>query len=624
MLIVWYSIQKSKKPNNDSLKESEHNIAYSWLNFPTTLENPLVSYTPNELIRMFNAQLKKMEEELSIHKSYNMITKIAEADTRKQYDKFFFYEWYAYVKQALLKESGERNLRESATIHEPTLSEEQVNLTPIYKKQDEKVVGISVNSIRAITNFTYYPIPAWSETNTPVYIKWQQDMIEDMSDILVIDGSRQMGKSFWMAELLIEESFVPWADILVAAFLQKTTNVILRYIETLSYWFDEGTFEVHSKDWFIQNTITWVRIHFRTLADDAKNVLGLTLRLVVVDEAQEVTKSIYDDALKPTLTTTGWRIVLIWTAIEDTSSYMYHMITEYHKGTNYNNPWQKTLRYIRVSANENPLIHPKERREIMQNKDAPATLRQYFNRWWKQSDASFNLKFVKQTEMDEPSRAWHIIIAYDPARNHDRSAYVVAHAYNNKLTILASWEVKENLKKDWTLQASFHKSILEPYKEHYKSLSTGIDLTWVGDWVCTIFRQCWLNINQTVRYTSWTVDREVIPDSFNVPKHILINNALDMIETWTVEAIAEFNDKLKEEFSYCSTEESSAWILKLKSNFYDDIINAFMIACYIARKKRYLYRVDVSKSSNPFKEEMNMYNKKTWAEMHMQKSQSYF
>jgi hypothetical protein len=34
-------------------------------------------------------------------------------------------------------------------------------------------------------------------------------MIEDMSDILVIDGSRQMGKSFGMAELLIEESFVP-------------------------------------------------------------------------------------------------------------------------------------------------------------------------------------------------------------------------------------------------------------------------------------------------------------------------------------------------------------------------------------------------------------------------------
>lgn len=74
------------------------------------------------------------------------------------------------------------------------------------------------------------------------------------------------------------------------------------------------------------------------MSDDAKNVLGLTLRLIVIDEAQEVTKEIYDDALKPTLTTTGGRMILIGTAIEDTSSYMYYMIQECIRSTNYNNP----------------------------------------------------------------------------------------------------------------------------------------------------------------------------------------------------------------------------------------------------------------------------------------------
>lgn len=72
---------------------------------------------------------------------------------------------------------------------------------------------------------------------------------------------------------------------------------------------------------------------------------------------------------------------MIGTAIEDTSSYMYKTITEIAKGTKYNNPQQKTARLITVSADNNPLIHPLERKEIYDNKDSPAIQRQYFNVW---------------------------------------------------------------------------------------------------------------------------------------------------------------------------------------------------------------------------------------------------
>ena len=47
------------------------------------------------------------------------------------------------------------------------------------------------------------------------------------------------------------------------------------------------------------------KIYFRTLGDGAQNVLGLTLYNIIIDEAQLVDEQVFEDALLPTLTTTG-------------------------------------------------------------------------------------------------------------------------------------------------------------------------------------------------------------------------------------------------------------------------------------------------------------------------------
>lgn len=147
--------------------------------------------------------------------------------------------------------------------------------------------------------------------------------------------------------------------------------------------FSEDDFTVYKKDGYIQNNASGTKIHFRTLSDEGKNVLGLTLRLIVIDEAQQVASSVFDEVLKPTMTTTGGRLILIGTAIEDTNSYMYETIIDIEKGQKYNNLNQKTARHIKVSADDNPLIHPLERKEIYDNRDKPSIQRQYFNRWGK-------------------------------------------------------------------------------------------------------------------------------------------------------------------------------------------------------------------------------------------------
>jgi hypothetical protein len=154
------------------------------------------------------------------------------------------------------------------------------------------------------------------------------------------------------------------------------------------------------------------------------------LRLIVVDEAQLITIEVFDDVLKPTMTTTGGRLVMIGTSIEDTSSYMFQTITEIAKGEKYNNHGQKTARLITVSADNNPLIHPLERTEIYTNKDSPAIQRQYFNVWGKLSDSLFQPQYIQPqdffTTSNEPSTITaHLLYGIDPARRADRSGWSV-------------------------------------------------------------------------------------------------------------------------------------------------------------------------------------------------------
>lgn len=97
---------------------------------------------------------------------------------------------------------------------------------------DENTRSISRSRIREITGYSYHT-KVKHEPN-PIYIEWQEIFSNAISnakhDIYVLDGSRQMGKSLITAQLLIEFSFLPSSDSLVASFEVKSTQRILNYI----------------------------------------------------------------------------------------------------------------------------------------------------------------------------------------------------------------------------------------------------------------------------------------------------------------------------------------------------------------------------------------------------------
>ena len=583
MLIQKYSSQIHKTPNHTPLKTSgPYSFVYKSL---TCYSDPDIlspkTHSPEELQTLFQAQLKQLNQEIPLHEKFNLTTKASLKQTELQYQELYFHEGYTYRKDSLLQASSKHKKQTQTFLHDDIYTNTPIQSTTIpqqsveggtdtipdfiFKKHSSlpNTIGISTQSIRNLTGYSYTVEQPWH--TSPQKITWQEIMLTDQSNLLIIDGSRQMGKSYGIAELLIEESFVPWADILVAAFLQKTTNAILNYMRNFLQNFSQDDFQVFKKDGYIQNNTSNTKIHFRTLSDEGQNVLGLTLRLVVIDEAQHpsINRELIENVIKPTMTTTGWRLILIGTAIENISSYMYESIIDIAKSTLYNNPWQKTARHLKVSAYDNPLIHPLERKEIMDRIDSPAIQRQYFNRWGKWSDSLLSPPTTSLSNLPPLSPEGHIIHTLDPARQKDRSGYAIWHALNNHLTIIVSDEVPIELKADWSTQAQFQLNQSVNFKTKFKSYSSLMDVTGVGDAVANIFRENNFHITHQIKYTSGSNKSQPLPGLYHVAKHLLLNNLLDMLEAKQITIISETNSKLIEEMNYASIGENRFGTLAL-------------------------------------------------------------
>ena len=153
----------------------------------------------------------------------------------------------------------------------------------------------------------------------------------------------------------------------------------------------------------------------------AKGIRGKTLRYIVIDEAMLISNEIIESIILPTQTTImDPRLILLGTASEDTSCYMYRCIMEIEKGKTYNNPGQFTAEYICFSILDNPLSSPMKVRYVMDHQKEPQIQREYFNKWGKLEDSLFQPIPVPFASIKTNPNAW-LILASDPARKDDRS-----------------------------------------------------------------------------------------------------------------------------------------------------------------------------------------------------------
>jgi len=633
LLIDNYSLQKNKRPNYallNPITPESLTISYRTLSLPTQDPANFAHHSPGELRNLFDKQTSQMESELQILLRYGLISQWEAKRTRAQYEDLYFQDWFANIKSSLLKQSQED--KQSNTVIEKSIpsnsqqpkslkkfslpDEDDVDYDPldadeVYRPTaNSNIIGISTQAIRNITGYSYSVQKPWH--TLPTVIAWQQELIDAPENVIIVDGSRQWGKSLTIAQKLIEESFIPGHDLMVAAFLQETTESIGEYMLSFIEKFPDESFTYKERKRYIQNNESWVRIHFRTLKDWAKGIRWKTLRLIVVDEAMLVPSNVFTAILLPTQSTIeNPKLILLWTASEDTSCYMYQEIINIKKSLKYNNPGQRTGRHIKFSVHDNPLMSPMELRRVMDDQDSPTTKREYFNVWWKLEDSLFQLAHISYTNIaDQLSNQAHILLAIDPARKKDRSGYSVLHCLNNKTIILESGEVPLAFKDDWSLQAHFFKTTLTRFSR-FQSQSIAIDATGVGDWVSHIFKQSWLPVQDLVRYSVWDSESSSQEGIYNVGKSLLINNAIDMITEKQVIAPHETNELLLEEVQFIQLAETRAWKISFRSEFFDDITNSMMIWLYIAKKRRYINRASISTfSKTTFDDELKTYEPK--------------
>lgn len=599
MLINNYTITNHKVPNNLAIynyvnsQSSTQNQTTPTPTFkipsypiplPTIPFSEFPTLTPYELDTLFQEQLDHVTEQSKILNEYNLLSQHSKNLTIQFYKNYYVHDEIYTLNKAELSQYIANLHARSNTITQKPNSQQPNSQT----NSQQTTKTISLQAIRTITWYTTTPLIPHPDTQlpTPTHIEWQETLLTLAHDPtiheIVIDGSRQMWKSKTTAEILVESSFLPNFHQLVAAPSQDLTNLIKNYIHEYIQPFEDNLFITKAKERYIINTFSGSRIHFLTLKDEGNKALGLTLKRIIVDEAQFVSIPTISEALKPTMTTTNGQLILIWTAIADTTSYMYSSLMEARK-------WNQDIHYITVSADNNPFITPTTRKQIQNDLNNPmkkdAVLRQYYNKWGGWENKLFSPTIIPlQSHTPHPEAT--IIIAIDPARHKDKSAYSILHVTENSCITIESWEIPETHKKDWTLQRHFMLQILNKYKSAYARVITVMDWTGIGDWVVTIFEQWWYPINYVIKYTSsdTTTISKTEQRTLRVGKSVLINNTLDLMTENIHQLIDETTQSLQEEINFLEADYDSMWKIRMKSSFYDDEVNALMLTLYISTK----------------------------------------
>lgn len=584
MLIHNYSTQIHRTPNNATLTTptpSTPTFKLNWIIYPTAPLDTFSTITPSQLQDLFDQQQQAVTQEADDLFKFNLLSKSSYDITLTQYKHIYFHtDNLAYRKSDLLAYANKLNRQSTPLVSDNIKHTNSTNSSVVISRQ----------AIRDITNFTFNPIPAWSTDHTPVYIAWQEELLNAKEDVVIVNGSRQMGKSLVLSQLLIEDSFLPNNDAIVVAFQQSTTDIIKNYIlkSIEAFETEDGTnpmFLNKDRKNYIENLNSGSRTHFRTLDDKARNVRWLTVSKVVVDEAQEIDVITMETAVLPTLTTTNGQLILIGTPGPERSGFMYQEILRIRSGKYYNWPHQPTARIIDVDVLHNPMAHPNKVQSVLARRNEPSIRREYFNEWGAGADKLFSPTIITS---HTPNPTNSLIIAIDPARKQDRSAFTLLECGNGHITSILSDIVPDTHKFDWQLQAVFFKDLIQRFQKIYPSLYVVIDETWVGDGVTSIFREKWINISAQIRYTSWDSESQSHL-GYNVGKSRLIQYTLDMIETNVYQIVQSTNLLLLNELDsieskIAKTKESS--FLRMVSHSYDDITNATMIGIFLANKYR--------------------------------------
>jgi len=615
---IWLFPYDQSWLNKDGLIETQHR----WMIYYTDRIEEHFNFMSiadfEKLIIDFN---RTTEKELDILNKYNAISVVSARLIKELHKIFFVYKWIYFNIQdtrnfiiqnwlqdwntfITLDERSPERLKEINEVKKIEQEEKESTLKDIEEHTPSNtIVKINRQAIRNITWYSFKVIPKWSKDWKEIYLWFQEKILNDTeSTLILLDKSRQLWGSFTIWELITELSFVPWEDTLVWAFVKKTTDVIRNYMVKNINKFNTWTFEVFKSEWFILNVKSWTKIYFRTLDDGWDSSRWLTVKNIIIDEAQLVDDYAFDDVLEPMMSTTWGRMFLIWTASKF-KKYFYKRIMEARKAlwyraentyiwAKYTNDYWELISYYKLDININPLINPILKAKILANKDKPSYQREWFCNWNSWDDNFVEYKNSLSELFPEIIEDWYCVITFDPAKSWtDRSAYCISYIYNWHIYILQSWFIPTNMKSKWSNQIKYYKkSIINVFKQKwFKKTIYWVDIRGIGEW----FTNEWGHqIKEPIIEIWYTGGESEKLDWFKwrVSKSILLTNMQDIFDEDKITINSILNKDLLGEIDWIYETEDRYGRVWIKTETFDDIFNAMATNLFIINRKWLLKR----------------------------------
>lgn len=435
-------------------------------------------------------------------------------------------------------------------------------------------VEVDINEIRRITGFSFSPFVKHENKN--VFIPWKKKYLECQAKMLLLLATRQAGKTHDTAELCVEKSFLPGHMIIVASVSIASTDNLLRYFKSHIRNFPEGVFVEDKQKRIMKNTISGSEVHFRTAGTmkDADNIRGMTADLLICDEAWLFEDGIFDEVLEPTLDARDGSCIML-TTVRKERNWFFRLLADVRAGR------KPDSEVIIVPYTENPFLPPRRRAEIKSKEHLPHIRREYMCEITASESAMFSPSFTKELPMLSECG---FAVAYDPARKHDRAGYSILAVTPSGMRVnICADEIPLTHKDDWGRQREFMDKVINslPSKPVFV-----MDVTGVGDGVAKIFSDGGITVDAKIQYTQGTVENDLGDGAFRIGKSMLINGTEDSFEQRELLLYEPMCVKLKEEISYAERKVSTSGLVGFESPFFDDIINANMMADWAARKFR--------------------------------------
>lgn len=594
---TYQNISEPQILNYDITKLEERKIShhiYYTLNADESFDF-LDKYKPDELIELQNNQTTYIKQHLETLIEFKHISKASADTTLQQYTKLLFINWLwfdnDYVNE-IIKTKQKLITDDYITTYQPPV------------QQTKQHYQIDRQVLQKIAWYSPYVEIDW-QTH---YLKWQDDYINDTSRFIYILWSRQLGKSLATAYIAFENSFIPNQKILVSSFSANSTNnmrdYILEFIENtppLDNWQEAFTF--HAKEAFVINNLTKSKIFFRTLADEWKWIRWMKLNLVIIDEAAFVANEIYERVLRPTTTTTKWRIIALSTP--EKKNWFYEKVMEAMKEID--NP-NSNISLYEVDYTKNPFVYADEDllSYILENKHKASVRQEYMCQFIWEEDEIFQINLANFYPQLHNSAFY--TLSYDPARKwKDQAAYALSIVFQWKATLLLSWYIPQKEKTEWYTQAKFLKEIQDKY-----NAKVIMDVTWVWDWVINIMKQHWLKVHMAIQYansTSETLDKTYPyqwTKCYKVWKWILINRTIDFCDEEILQIYEYTNKPLLKEIWQLTKIKNKLWQILFESAFFDDATNAMLLNVY------YIYQENLLSKTVKETQPYDAYDPKTY------------